>query len=66
MLFRSSVGGCVAVAIVSFAFAYNRTLWVAFPLLLIAGCGTVIVATSSNILLQSLVPDNLRTQMMAF
>ena len=61
-----SVGGCVAVAIVSFAFAYNRALWVAFPLLLIAGCGTVIVATSSNMLLQSLVPDNLRTQMMAF
>jgi MFS family permease len=34
--------------------------------LLIAGCGTIIVVTSSNMLLQSLVPDNLRTQVMAF
>lgn len=61
-----SVAGSIAVAIASFAFSYNRMLWAAFPLLLIAGCGTVIVATSSNMLLQSLVPDNLRTQVMAF
>lgn len=61
-----SVGACFAVAVVSFAFAYNKTQWVAFPLLLVAGCGTIIVVTSSNMLLQSLVSDKLRTQVMAF
>lgn len=61
-----SVAGCFAVAAASFAFAYNHMLWAALPLLLIGGCGTIIVVTSSNILLQSLVPDNLRAQVMAF
>ncbi len=59
------VAGCFATAIVSTAFAYNQVMWAAFPLLVVSGCGTIIVVTSSNILLQSLVPDNLRGQVMA-
>ena len=60
-----SVAGAFAMAIASLAFAYNHVLWAAFPLLIVAGFGTYIVMTSSNILLQSLVPDNLRGQVMA-
>jgi MFS family permease len=59
------VAGCVATALASIAFAYNHVLWAAFPLLVVSGCGTIIVVTSSNILLQSLVPDSLRGQVMA-
>ena len=59
------VAGCFAAAFASGAFAYNHLLWVALPLLVVSGCGTIIVVTSSNILLQSLVPDNLRGQVMA-
>lgn len=61
-----SVAGCFAAAVASFAFAFNHMLWVALLLLLIGAFGTIIVVTSSNMLLQSLVPDNLRTQVMAF
>jgi MFS family permease len=60
-----SVAGAFAVAIASLAFAYNHVLWAAFPFLIVSGCGTLIVVTSSNILLQSLVPDHLRGQVMA-
>ena len=59
------VAGCFATAVASIAFAYNHVMWVAFPLLIVAGCGTIIVVTSCNILLQSLVPDNLRGHVMA-
>jgi MFS family permease len=60
-----SVAGTFAMAVASFAFAYNPVVWVAFPLLIVAGCGTFIVLTSSNILLQSLVPDDMRGQVMS-
>jgi MFS family permease len=59
------VAGCFAASLASLAFSYNHVLWAAFPLLVVSGCGTIIVVTSSNILLQSLVPDNLRGQVMA-
>ena len=59
------VTGCFATAAAAGAFAYNHVMWTAFPLLVISGCGTIIVVTSCNILLQSLVPDNLRGQVMA-
>jgi MFS family permease len=58
------VAGCGATAFASVAFAYNHVMWLAFPLLVIAGCGTIIVITSCNILLQSLVPDDLRSNVM--
>ena len=59
------VAGCFAAGIASAAFAYNSLLWVALPLLIVSGCATIIIVTSSNILLQSLVPDNLRGRVMA-
>lgn len=59
------VAGCCATAAASIAFAYNHLLWLAFPLLIVSGCGTIIVVTSCNILLQSMVPDNLRGKVMA-
>ena len=59
------VAGSFAGAIAAAAFAYNHVLWVAVPLLVVSGCGTIILITSSNILLQTLVPDNLRGQVMA-
>jgi MFS family permease len=59
------VAGCFATALASAAFAYNHLTWLAFPLLVVSGCGTIIVVTSSNMILQSLVPDNLRGQVMA-
>jgi MFS family permease len=58
------VAGCGATAFASIAFAYNYVMWLAFPLLVIAGCGTIIVVTSCNILLQSMVPDDLRSNVM--
>jgi MFS family permease len=57
--------GCFGAAFASVAFAYNHIAWVAFPLLVLSGCGTIIIVTSCNILLQSLVPDSLRGQVMA-
>ena len=59
------VAGCFAGAVASAAFAYNHVLWVALPLLVVSGLSTIIIVTSSNILLQSLVPDSLRGQVMA-
>jgi MFS family permease len=58
------VAGCGATAFASLAFAYNHVVWLAFPLLVLAGCGTIIVVTSCNILLQSMVPDDLRSNVM--
>ena len=59
------VAGCFATAAAAAAFAYNHVMWAALPLLVVSGCGTIIVVTSCNILMQSLVPDNLRGQVMA-
>ena len=59
------VAGCFATAVASIAFAYNHVMWLALPLLVVSGCGTIIIVTSCNILLQSVVPDSLRGQVMA-
>ncbi|MEO8441845.1 MAG: MFS transporter [Betaproteobacteria bacterium] len=58
------VAGCSATAFASIAFAYNHVMWLAFPLLVVAGGGTIMVITSCNILLQSMVPDDLRSNVM--
>jgi len=60
------VGACFAAALASVAFAYNTVLWVALPLLVVTGSATIIIVTSCNIVLQSLVPDRLRGRVMAF
>lgn len=59
------VAGCWATAAATSLFAYSHILWLDFLLLIISGCGTIIVVTSCNILLQSMVPDDLRGNVMA-
>ena len=58
-------GGCLATGLASMAFAYNPYFGVAIPLLVISGGATIIVITSCNMLLQHLVPENLRGRVMA-
>jgi len=58
------VTGCMATAVAAVAFAYNHVIWLAFPLLVVSGGGTILVITSCNILLQSIVPDELRSSVM--
>ena len=54
------MGGCA-----SAAFAYNRLLTLALPLLFISGGAFIMIVTSCNIILQSLVPGHLRGRVMA-
>lgn len=69
---RSMVGlekliilGCLVAGITSAAFAYNRLLTIALPLLIISGGAFILIITSCNILLQSLVQEHLRGRVMA-
>jgi len=56
---------CIVGGVVSAAFAYNRLLTLALPLLFISGGSFIMIVTSCNILLQSLVPEHLRGRVMA-
>lgn len=47
-------------------FSFSRTLWLASLLLVMAGAGMMIQLTSTNTLLQSMVPDGLRGRLMSF
>ena len=58
-------GACFATGLASIAFAYNPFVAVALPLLVVSGAATIIVITSCNMLLQHMVPDNLRGRVMA-
>jgi MFS family permease len=49
----------------SLAFSYNPLFLVALPLLVVSGASTIIVVTSSNMILQHLVPEHLRGRVMA-
>jgi len=57
--------GCLAIGAASLVFSYNPFLWVALPVLVVAGASTIIVVTSSNMILQTLVPEHLRGRVMA-
>jgi MFS family permease len=41
-------------------FSFSRSLWVALPALYLVGMGSMLVAASTNTVLQSIVPDALR------
>ena len=56
---------CLVGGIASTAFAYNRLLTMALPLLFISGGTFILIVTSCNILLQSMVPEHLRGRVMA-
>jgi len=70
---RKSVAGlgsriilaCIVGGVASAAFAYNQLLTLALPLLFISGGAFILIVTSCNILLQSLVPEHLRGRVMA-
>ena len=51
--------------IASMGFAYNRLLTLALPMLVASGLSLIIIVTSCNILLQSMVPEQLRGRVMA-
>ncbi len=61
----SIVLACIVAGIASTAFAYNRLLSLALPLLFVSGGAFIMIVTSCNILLQSLVPEHLRGRVMA-
>lgn len=56
---------CLVGGVASAAFAYNRLLTIALPLLFVSGGSFIMIVTSCNILLQSLVPEHLRGRVMA-
>lgn len=56
---------CIVGGVASAAFAYNRLLTLALPLLFVSGGAFIMIVTSCNILLQSLVPEHLRGRVMA-
>lgn len=56
---------CFVTGIASIAFAYNPFIGGAIPLLVASGGATIFIVTSSNMLLQLLVPENLRGRLMA-
>jgi MFS family permease len=58
-------GGCLLSGVASAAFAYNQLLTLALPLLVASGFSLIMIVTSCNILLQSMVPEALRGRVMA-
>jgi len=56
---------CLVGGVASAAFAYNRLLAIALPLLFLSGGAVIVIVTSCNILLQSLVQEHLRGRVMA-
>ncbi len=56
---------CLVGGFASAAFAYNVFMTLALPLLFISGGTFIMIVTSCNILLQSLVPEHLRGRVMA-
>ena len=56
---------CLMGGIASAAFAYNLLPTLALPLLFVSGGTFIMIVTSCNILLQSLVPEHLRGRVMA-
>ena len=56
---------CLVGGVASVAFAYNHLLTLALPLLFVSGWAFIMIVTSCNILLQSLVPEHLRGRVMA-
>ena len=48
------------------AFAFSTSLWTALPALYLVGMGSMLTAASTNTVLQSIVPDELRGRVAAF
>ena len=64
--FGNRIGAaCLTLGAASLVFSYNPFFWLALPVLVVSGASTISVVTASNILLQHLVPENLRGRVMA-
>ncbi len=48
------------------AFSFSRSLWIALPCLVAAGCGFMVQMASSNTVLQTIVDDEKRGRVMSF
>ncbi len=60
------VAGCLIAGVTAALFAWNTRYPVALALMAASGWSTIKIVTSSHTLLQSIVPDRVRGQMMAF
>jgi MFS family permease len=57
--------GMLAMGVAIFLLGYVRTSWLAFPLLLVIGCGVMVQFNTTNTLFQLLSPDRLRGRVLA-
>jgi MFS family permease len=60
------VTGCLLAGVAAGLFAWNTHYLLAVALMVFSGWGTVRIVTSSHALLQAIVPDGVRGQIMAF
>ncbi len=58
-------GGALGAGMGLMAFAYSDSFWVSMPALIVVGFGTIAVAASTNIVIQTVVPDSLRGRVMS-
>ena len=59
------IGGALAAGLGLMIFAYSTTFWMSIPALIVLGFGVISVAASSNIVIQTIVPDALRGRVMS-
>ncbi len=60
------VAGCLCAGAAAALLSCNQHFMVALALMVVSGWSTVMIVTSSHILLQSVIPDHMRGQLMAF
>jgi MFS family permease len=60
------VAGCLCAGAAAALLSCNQHFLVALALMVVSGWSTVMIVTSSHILLQAVVPDHMRGQLMAF
>jgi MFS family permease len=60
------VAGCLCAGAAAAVLSCNQHFLVALALMVVSGWSTVMIVTSSHILLQAVIPDHMRGQLMAF
>lgn len=60
------VAGCLCAGAAAALLSCNQHFLVALALMVVSGWSTVMIVTSSHILLQAVIPDHMRGQLMAF
>lgn len=59
------IGGALAAGLGLIVFSYSEIFWVSVLALIVLGFGVISVAASSNIVIQTIVPDTLRGRVMS-